>query len=88
MWDNFDDTTRGSSKKFEIEDKRAYMEPSYELIGEETYELPQEYGDTKVTLLVQDPFWFHAYWEINDKTRKNHGLEKEKSDQRYRDSGI
>lgn len=72
------DTMKGESKKFEIEDRRAYMEPSYELVGEETYTLPQEYGDTKLTILVQDPHWMHAYWELNDKSRKKYGLERGK----------
>lgn len=62
--ENANDTMRGESKKFEIEDKRAYLEPSYELVGEETYELPHAYGENRLMLLVQDPFWVHAYWEI------------------------
>lgn len=32
-------------------------------------ELPTEYGDTKIVLLVRDPEWVYAYWEINDATR-------------------
>lgn len=72
------DTIYGETKKFEIEDKRGYREPSYELKGEKTYELPEEYGDTKITLLVQDPHWVHAYWEINAQTRKQYSIEKGK----------
>ncbi len=72
------DTMKGESKKFEIEDRRAYMEPSYELKGDETYTLPQEYGDTKLTILVQDPHWMHAYWEINAESRKKFSIEKGK----------
>jgi hypothetical protein len=76
--DDSGDIMKGESKKFEIEDKRAYMEPSYELVGEETYELPQYYGETKIILMVQDPYWMHAYWEINSKTRKKFRIEKGK----------
>lgn len=72
------DTIYGETKKFEIEDKRGYREPSYVLKGEKTYELPEEYGDTKITLLVQDPHWVHAYWEINQETRKKYSIEKGK----------
>jgi hypothetical protein len=32
-------------------------------------EVPAEYGDTKLALLVRDPEWVYAYWEINDATR-------------------
>jgi len=28
------------------------------------YELPQGYGSTKIVLMVRDPYWLHAYWEI------------------------
>jgi len=72
------ETMKGESKKFEIEDNRGYIEPTYELVGDETYVLPPEYGDTKITLLVQDPYWMHAYWEINDDSRKKFALERGK----------
>lgn len=70
------DTIRGESKKFEIEDKRGYIEPSYKLKGEDVYKLSEEYGETKITLLIQDPYWVYAYWEINAETRKMHGIAK------------
>ncbi len=37
-------------------------------------ELPSEYGDTKITLLVQDPYWVHVYWEISHNKREDLGL--------------
>lgn len=37
-------------------------------------ELPLCYGDTKVVLLVRDPEWIFAYWEINNDTRNIHNL--------------
>jgi hypothetical protein len=80
--DEANDTIRGESKKFEIEDRRAYLEPSYELIGDETYELPKTYNETKITLLVQDPYWVHAYWKINDQIRKAYSLEFGKHNKR------
>jgi len=40
-------------------------------------ELPPEYGDTKVVLLVRDPEWVFAYWELNDETRARYGLPRE-----------
>ena len=33
-------------------------------IFKENYELPLRYGTTRLTLLVKDPFWIFAYWEI------------------------
>ncbi|MGE5587722.1 MAG: DUF4912 domain-containing protein [Clostridia bacterium] len=30
----------------------------------EEYELPQGYGTTRLVLMVRDPFWLHAYWEV------------------------
>jgi hypothetical protein len=35
----------------------------------EERELPDEYGDTKITVLVRDPEWIYLYWEVNDATR-------------------
>lgn len=37
-------------------------------------DLPQEYGDTKIVLLVRDPEWVFAYWELNDETRQRYEL--------------
>ncbi|MHB1127842.1 MAG: DUF4912 domain-containing protein [Bacillota bacterium] len=36
----------------------------------EEYYLPQEYGEDKVALMVKDPYWLHAYWEISPQTRE------------------
>lgn len=33
-------------------------------------DLPNEYGDTRIVLLVRDPEWVYAYWEVNDATRQ------------------
>lgn len=32
----------------------------------EGYQLPSQYGDNKLVLLVRDPWWFYAYWETNE----------------------
>lgn len=32
----------------------------------EEYNLPQNYNFTNVTLIVRDPEWVHAYWEVSD----------------------
>ena len=28
------------------------------------FELPQNYNQTRMTLLARDPHWLHAYWEV------------------------
>jgi hypothetical protein len=30
--------------------------------------LPMRYGEDKLVLLVRDPWWIYAYWEVTDKT--------------------
>lgn len=45
-------------------------------LDESERELPLEYGDTKVVLLVRDPEWIFAYWEINTATRRKYGIPK------------
>ncbi|GEM_PF-927365 len=32
---------------------------------EDTFTIPTGYGDTRIVLLVKDPWWIYAYWEIN-----------------------
>ncbi len=32
-------------------------------------DVPAEYGDTRLVLLVRDPEWIFAFWEINEATR-------------------
>ena len=38
-----------------IEPRKAFVD---------TYDLPQSYGTTSITLIARDPFWIYAYWEI------------------------
>jgi len=37
-------------------------------------DLPDEYGDTKLVLLVRDPEWVYAYWELSQDTRRHFQL--------------
>ena len=39
--------------------------PAQSRIFVESYDLPQSYNTTYLTLLVRDPHWVHAYWEIS-----------------------
>ena len=35
----------------------------------EREELPSKYGDTRIVLMVRDPYWVFAYWEVSDERR-------------------
>lgn len=43
----------------------ASLEPVDEASGS-TYEMPLGYGENRLTLLVRDPHWLYAYWELTD----------------------
>ncbi|MFH0924801.1 MAG: DUF4912 domain-containing protein [bacterium] len=40
------------------------MKVENQLVGIEN-SFPENYGRNKITLLVRDPYWIHAYWEIS-----------------------
>ncbi|MCM8778509.1 MAG: DUF4912 domain-containing protein [Candidatus Omnitrophica bacterium] len=54
-----------------VEPLQAMPQPQKEEVSvavaprEEQFVFPRAYGDTKIVLLVRDPWWLHAYWEIN-----------------------
>jgi hypothetical protein len=35
-------------------------------------ELPDNYGDNQIYLLVRDPYWIYTYWEIQDAHQQHH----------------
>lgn len=39
------------------------------MFKEKEYELPAGYGDDRLILMVRDPYFLHAYWEIGEKKR-------------------
>ncbi|HZP43342.1 MAG TPA: DUF4912 domain-containing protein [Candidatus Binatia bacterium] len=39
------------------------------VVGRELAELPRAYGDDRLVLLVRDPWWVYAYWEVTPNTR-------------------
>ncbi|MBN1901047.1 DUF4912 domain-containing protein [Candidatus Sumerlaeota bacterium] len=65
--------------KFEMEPPY-YRKPSTSPQEGPPRELPMGYGDTRVVILVRDPEWIFAYWEINDKTRTLHNLPRGRHD--------
>jgi len=49
-------------------------------VGEE---LPNGYGDDRIVLMVRDPYWLYAYWEIQDRTIAETLREKGLSEHAY-----
>ena len=40
------------------------LPPAPQLYVQPQRELPDDYGDNQIYLLVRDPYWIYAYWEI------------------------
>jgi hypothetical protein len=59
-----------------FQEHRAHAEPP---TGRD---VPGEYGDTRLVLLVRDPEWIYGYWEINDATRAELKLPRTGHDRR------
>lgn len=37
---------------------------------EEQYSLPAGYGDTRIVLMIKDPWWLYAYWEVQPQAER------------------
>ena len=37
---------------------------------DEPFSIPTGYGDTRVVLMVKDPWWLYAYWEVQPQTER------------------
>lgn len=50
------------------------MSPQVETrpVQEMPRELPDNYGDNQIYLLVRDPYWIYAYWEIQEDHQRHH----------------
>ena len=38
--------------------------PAARRVPEESFTIPNGYGETRIVLLVKDPWWLYAYWEV------------------------
>lgn len=61
-----------------VEESRYYLgAPAPEPFREEHFIFPEKYGKDRIVLLIRDPYWTHAYWEINqgtiDRIRRENG---------------
>lgn len=65
------------AQRYKAEETKYYPRPTPYMPPREweREELPSRYGDNKIVVLVRDPHWVYAYWEITDE-RKSH-IEKE-----------
>jgi len=61
------------AQKNKVEQAKYYPRPSTYMPPREweKEELPSHYGDNKVVVLVRDPYWLYAYWEITDERKSN-----------------
>ena len=49
----------------------AHPSPKVE-VPHRSQELPDNYGDNQVYLLVRDPYWIYTYWEIQEDHQRHH----------------
>lgn len=68
----------GSSWYLQQRDDARRASLQVEQTGPSDYEveLPFEYGETKISVLVRDPEWVYVFWEISDATRAELGLQR------------
>ena len=54
-----------------VEESKYYPRPTPYLPPRqwEHEELPLKYGDTRIVVMVRDPHWIFAYWEVSDERR-------------------
>lgn len=51
---------RLENKKYEI-----LKDEEVDLLTKDDYPLPEYYNDTRIVILLRDPVWVYAYWDIN-----------------------
>ena len=48
-----------------IEESKFFIPPTpVKQAQKKDFDFPHSYGDSKIVLLVRDPLWIFAYWEI------------------------
>jgi hypothetical protein len=59
------DKITAQNQSSESEQPKCYAGPVMRKLEENRgFEFPSGYGDNMITLMVRDPYWMHAYWEI------------------------
>ena len=57
---NNNSAMRLEHKKYDI-----LRDEEVDLLTQDEYPLPEAYNDTRIVLLLRDPMWVYAYWDIN-----------------------
>ncbi|RKX77400.1 MAG: DUF4912 domain-containing protein [Spirochaetes bacterium] len=82
MQEERDERERFNNPAMQVEEKK------YENIKDEEmrplkgiqYKIPERYNETKIVLLLRDPLWAYAYWDLNDNDilfiKNNHSFKK------------
>ncbi len=53
-----------------VEASKYYAGPVMQKFSQESpFEFPAGYGDNRIILMVRDPHWIYAYWEVNESRR-------------------
>jgi hypothetical protein len=39
------------------------------VLAKQEQQIPQDYNDTQIVLMVRDPYWIYSYWSISEETR-------------------
>ena len=47
-----------------VEESKYYVGPSPQYRRPEEFQFPYGYGDNKIVIIVRDPWWVYAYWEV------------------------
>jgi len=47
-----------------VEEAKYYTGPAHTYARQEDFQFPAGYGDNRIVLIVRDPWWVYAYWEI------------------------
>ncbi len=52
------------SEQQRAQETKYYLGPAPEYRREEEFNFPYGYGDNKIVIMVRDPWWIYAYWEV------------------------
>jgi hypothetical protein len=58
----------GNSPSVQVEEKKYEVAEDEELesAGKDPYPVPSRYNETRVVLMIRDPHWAFAYWDVED----------------------
>lgn len=81
MQEDRDEREETNNHAIRIEEKKFEIIRDEELESQEQkeYRIPERYNETRIVLLIRDPYWAFAYWDLNEKhiheIKRNPGVE-------------